>query len=317
MTRTFTDDSPTVDDELDIQPDDNDNELSDDFDNDDQVDDEQADDASDDNQSDDDDDDNADDETATAQDIWDNAVAEVSAGGHVDPAQFAADFAGSDAKDPHEKLNELNNGTAARIFQDDNVDMADKGMILGSLAMLVEAVHAILPDKKVSKGSTVDPKAVALDNATRLFAVRKRIDSMRLKVDSQLRDQAVVAGLVTTDDLDELDDNGDDFVPDLDTSKVTFTKKFGDCIDYIVGVPGKAKGTGAGAGEKFSPGQVRYDNKGNSCRFDGTHYFVTLKGAGENTTKFTSSSTAAKKLVTNGTEVNGLKHFRHHSDPTA
>lgn len=312
MTRTFTDDNDTVlDDELVDDQDDN-----------------QTDDVADDNDEPEDDEQDADDATAdaddneptqTAQQVWDNAVAGVKAGDHIDPAQFAADFASTGEKDAHEKLNELNNSTASQVYQDPDIDMADKGMILGGLAMLVEAVHAILPDKKVSKGSTVDPKAVALDNAKRLYAVRNRVDNLRDDIDRQLREQAVVAGLVTTDELQEMDDNGDDAFEALalDTSKVTFTKKFGESLDYIAGVPGKAKGTGAGAGEPFSPGQVRFDNKGNSIRFDGTHYFVTLKGAGENPTKFTSSSTAAKKLITDGTEVNGLKHFRHHSDPTA
>lgn len=248
--------------------------------------------------------------------LWAEVIDNIRSGNDNDAATFAAAFATS-TKDAHGKLNELSNASMVLIARDNDVDPADKGQLLTEITLLVEAVHGIMP-KRSATTSGADPVKIAADEVTRIVAVIDHIDALREDLLTQVRQQSIVAGLTTSDDLAawDADDNGE-WLPDVDSDSVTFTKKFAESLEYIASVPGGARqgAGGASAGADFSPGDVRFDNKGNAIRFDGTHYFVTMKGQPESGEKFTSSSTAAKKAVT-GCETNGKKHFRYDSDPT-
>lgn len=315
MTRTFTDDATTteVDQTEEVETSDNGTDDAAEV-----VADDEADDAVQ-----DDDDNDADDaeQGETPADVWGEAVDNIlgDSADDNDAATLAQRFVATGVKDPQGELNKLSTETTMSIAHDNDLAPADKGRIFTDVALLTEQMLGILPEKRSSGGKSVDPAKVARENAVRLLAVRGYLGNAWDAIDNELREQCVVAGITTTDDLQEMDDNGEQFDPDLDTSMVTFPKKFGEALDYIKSVPGGARattGTGNSRGEDFVAGQIRYDSKGNKIRFDGTHYFVTLKGQPESDTKYTSSSTAAKKEITGG-EVNGKKHFSHHTDPTA
>ena len=321
MTRTFTDDSVDFDNDAELAEE-AETILSDDNDGPDDVEaSENAADTEAETDDTDDSDDNDDDAelAETPNVVWLEAVDNIREGVDNEIATFAARFVATGVKNTHEKLNELNNETFVSLARDNGIDPADKGRIMSEQTLFVEAVLAALPKRTTSGGTVSDPTKVAHDNAVRLLAIQEKLEGALENVSEKLREQCIVAGIVTQEDLDAHDNDidADPWTPELDIDNVTFTKKFGESLEYIQSMPGSARqGGGASAGEDFSPGDIRFDNKGNSVRYDGTHYFVTLKGAtGEQPTEYTSSSTAAKKEVTN-CETNGKKHFRYDADPT-